>query len=215
MKTGSRSGRDLSIFLAAAVLGLAVLACSLPSRSNGQGQGTPPSTPPGSAAQGQDPPASTQPGGAAQSACLAGILPGTTTRDEVVALLGEPLAEESADGLATLLYASSSRGWFNSVVIQDQVVGLVSLLVGEDNPLAWSAVKAQYGAPAHTAYSNYLQGSMTYIYPDQGLSFIASQDSGCGFYSGMLCPHAVGRLPEYLGQGFARRRPVYPLVHEI
>jgi hypothetical protein len=160
MKTGSRRSHDLPFFLAATMLGLAVLACSLPTQSNGQGLGTP---------------TSTQPGGGAQAACLEGIFPGTTTRDAVVALLGEPVAVESEGDLETLLYASPLGGKFNSIVIQNRVVGLVSIVLGEDNPLAWSAVQAQYGEPAQTAYSNYLQGSLTYIYPDQGLAFVAAQ----------------------------------------
>ena len=169
MKTESRRSHDLPFILAATMLVLAMLACNLPTQSNSPDQATP------THASGQATPSPTQPGGAAQAACLAGIFPGTTTRDEVVALLGEPVAVEPEGDLETLLYASPLRGRFNSIVVQNRVVALVSMMVGEDNPLAWSAVKAQYGEPVHTAYSNYLQGSMTYIYPDQGLAFVASE----------------------------------------
>jgi len=176
MKTVSRRSHDLPFFLAATMLVLAMLACSLPTQSNSPDQGTP---------------TSTQPGSGGQAACLAGIFPGTTTRDEVVALLGEPVAVESEGDLETLLYASLLRGKFNSIVVQNQVVALVSMMVGEDNPLAWSAVKAQYGEPAHTAYSNYLQWSMTYIYPDQGLAFVASQGPDVVFIRECFVPMAL------------------------
>ena len=81
---------------------------------------------------------------------------------------------QTEDDLETLLYASPLHSQFNSIVVKNQVVGLVSILQAEDAPLAWSAVKAQYGQPSHTAYSTYLQGSLTYIYPDQGRAFVAS-----------------------------------------
>jgi hypothetical protein len=169
MKTESRRSHDLSFFLAATMLGLAMLACNLPGQSKNPGQGTPTN------GSNQRTPDSSQPGGGDLAACLAGIIPGTTTRDEAVALLGETLAVEPEGDLEYMLYASSLHGRFNSVVIQNQVVVLVSIMVAEDNPLAWSAVKAQYGEPPHTAYSNYMQWSMTYIYPDQGLALVASE----------------------------------------
>jgi hypothetical protein len=200
MKTGSRRSHDLSFILAATMLVFAMLACTcnLLTQPNSQGQGTPThasgqGTP--THGSGQGTPNSTQPGSGAQAACLAGIFPGTTTRDEVVALLGDPLAVEPEDNLETLLYASPLRGQFNSIVIQNQVVGLVSIMVSEDNPLAWSAVKAQYGEPAHTAYSNYLQGSMTYIYPDRGQAFVASPESDVVFIRECFIPMT---LEEYM-----------------
>jgi hypothetical protein len=200
MKRVSRRSHDLPFILAASMLGLAMLACTcnLLNQPNGQGQGTPThasgqATP--TKRPGQATPTSTQPGSAAQAACLAGIFPGTTTRDEVVALLGEPVAVEPEGDLETLLYASPLGGQFNSILVQNQVVGLVSMMVGEDTPLAWSAVKTQYGEPAHTAYSNYLQGSMTYIYPDQGQAFVASQGPDVVFLRECFVPMT---LEDYL-----------------
>jgi outer membrane protein assembly factor BamE (lipoprotein component of BamABCDE complex) len=189
MKTESRRNHDLSIFMAASMLVLAMLACNLPAQSNSPGQGTPAN------GSGQFTPNSTQLGSGALGACLAGIFPGTTTRDEVVALLGEPLAVEPEGDLETLLYASPLTRQFNSIVIQNQVVALVSIVMGEDNPLAWSAVKAQYGEPAQTAYSNYLQWSMTYIYPDRGMAFIASEGPDIVFIQECFVPMA---LEEYM-----------------
>ena len=193
MKTVFRRSHDLSFILAAAMLGFAMLACTcnLLNQTNGQGQATPThasgqGTP--THAPGQVTPTSTQPDGSVQAACLAGIFPGTTTRDEVVTLLGEPLAVELEGDLETLLYASPLNAQFNSIVVQNQAVALVSIVLGEETPLAWSAVQAQYGEPTHTAYSNYLQGSMTYIYPDQGLAFVASQASDVVFVRECFIP---------------------------
>jgi hypothetical protein len=163
--------------------------CNLLNQPNGQGQST------ATHGSGQATPNSTQPGNAAQAACLAGIIPGTTTRDEVVASLGEPLAVELEGDLETLLYASQLAGQFNSIVVQNQVVALVGIVLGEDTPLAWSAVKTQFGEPVHTTYSNYLDGSMTYIYPDQGQAFVASPESDVVFIRECFIPMA---LEDYL-----------------
>jgi len=192
MKTGSRRSHDLSFFLAATMLVLVMLACNLPNQSNSPDQGTPNST---------------QPGSGALAACLAGIFPGTTTRDEVVALLGEPLAVEPEGDLENMLYASPLRAQFNSIVIQNQVVALVSIMVGEDNPLSWSAVKAQYGEPAHTAYSNYLQWSMTYIYPDRGLAFVAAQGPDVVFIQECFVPMTLEDYMNTWGKSLPAENP--------
>jgi outer membrane protein assembly factor BamE (lipoprotein component of BamABCDE complex) len=189
MNTESRRSHDSSFYLVTTMLVLAMLACSLPAQSNSPGQDTPAN------GSGQGSPTSTQAGGGASAACLAGILPGMTTRDEVVALLGEPLAVEPEGDLEYMLYASPFRGKFNSVVIKNQVVVSVSIMVPEDNPLTWSAVKAQYGEPAHTTFSNYLQWSMTYIYPDRGLTFVASEGGDVVYIQECFVPMA---LEEYM-----------------
>lgn len=185
MKTGYRKNRDLSILIAPIVMVFAMLACNLPTQSNAPGQGTPTNGP------GQSTPTPTQPGGGGDAACLPGIFPGTTTRDEVVALLGDPLAVEPEGGIETLLYASPLRGQFNSIALQNQVVALVSIVLGEDNPQAWSDVKAQYGEPAHTAFSNYLQWSMTYVYPDRGLAFVADEGLDAVFIRDCFVPMSL------------------------
>jgi len=65
----------------------------------------------------------------------------------------------------------------------------------EENPLAWSAIKAQYGEPAKTTYSNYLQWSMTYIYPDRGLAFVAAEGPDVVFIQECFIPMT---LDEYM-----------------
>jgi len=212
MKTVSRRSHDVPFILAATMLGFTMLACTcnLLNQPNGQGQATPTnsqgqSTPTHGSAQST--PTSTQPGGGAQAACLAGIFPGTTTRDEAVALLGEPLAVEPEGDLETLLYASPLGGQFNSIVVQNQVVALVGIVLGEETPQAWSAVMAQYGEPAHTAYSNYLQGSMTYIYPDQGLAFVASPDSDVVFIQECFIPMTLENYMNTWGSSLPAENP--------
>lgn len=190
MKTVSRN-HELSVILAATMLVFAMLACNIPTQPNSQGQGTPtqpsdPGTPTHTSGPGT--PTSTQPGSGAQAACLAGIFPGTTTRNEAVASLGEPLGVVPDGDFETLLYASPLPRQYNSIVVQNQVVALVSIVLGEDNPQAWSAIKEQYGEPAHTTYNNYMEGSMTYIYPEKGQTFVASAEADSVFIRECFVP---------------------------
>jgi len=189
MKTVFRKSHDLSIILAVTVLILAMLACGKTTESDTGVKSTP------THGSNLGIPDSNQTGSSTQLACLAGITPGTTKQTEVVALLGEPLAAEPDGEYETLLYASPLPRQYNSIIVQNQVVVLVSVVLDEVNPLALSAILAQYGEPAHTTYSNYLQGSMTYIYPDKGLVFVASSEVNAVFIRQCFVPM---ELEEYM-----------------
>jgi len=110
-----------------------------------------------------------------QASCLKGIIPGTTTKAQVIALLGNPVSSQEDGDVEFLFFSSSSKTRLDSISLQNQVVVLVSALVGQANPLKWSEVKAQYGKPAKIGYSDYSEGSMAHIYPDRGVAFIADE----------------------------------------
>ncbi len=107
--------------------------------------------------------------------CFDGMVPGITSKAEAIALLGDPVAAQQEGRYESLQYASPLQGQYHTIYMTDQVVDWVSIVRAEDNPLAWSAVVAQYGGPAHTAYSTYLRGSRNFAYPDQGLNFVADE----------------------------------------
>lgn len=189
MKTVSRRGHDLSIILAVTVLILAMLACGNTTEPDTAVKSTPTNE------SNLSIPGSSQADSSPQLDCLAGITPGTTKRTEVITLLGEPLAAKPDDEYETLLYASPLPRQYNSIIFQNQVVALVSVVLDEDNPLALSAILAKYGEPAHTTYSNYQQGSMTYIYPDKGQTIVASSDVDAVFIRQCFVPM---ELEEYM-----------------
>jgi hypothetical protein len=201
MKTGSRRSHDLSFLLAASMLGLAMLACNLRAQSNSPDQGTP------TKGSGQATPTSTQPGGEAQADCLAGIFPGTTTRDKVVALLGEPAGTDKSAGVEVLFYPSPVGGVFNSISLQNETVAMLSVILGENNLLKWSTIQEEYGEPIHTTYSNYLQGSMTYIYPDQGLAFVAARGPDVVFIRECFVPMALADYMSTWGSSLPTEDP--------
>jgi hypothetical protein len=108
-------------------------------------------------------------------ACLTGVFPGKTTRDEVINLWGTPLGEEQEWTFNTLFYQSPLKGQYNTVYLENQVVSYISIVLSGDSPKSWLEVKAKFGEPAHTAYTTYIQGSRYYGYPTLGIAFIADQ----------------------------------------
>ena len=109
------------------------------------------------------------------SPCFAGITPGTSTRQDVINQLGEPL-KTSVDeqGIENLIYASSLDVLPNSVLIQQDKVVLIGKLVKEEG-LQLSAWIAQYGEPEQMTYSFLAQHTKTYLYPQYGFSVIVSE----------------------------------------
>ena len=123
-----------------------------------------------------EPAAPSSSGSTVGAECIKGIVPGKTTKEEAMTLLGYPLAAQPEGNLEVLQYASPTYGQLNSVAIQNGVVVLVSIVQAEDQPLAWSTVNAQYGAPSNTAYSDYMTGSKTHAFPDHGRAFIVDEN---------------------------------------
>ncbi len=159
MKTGNRKASSLSIACAGTMLVAAMLACNTPI-----------------------------PKPASEVVCYEGITPGQTTKGQVIALLGDPMSIGQEDINEILLYPSSFPRMFNTIILQNQVVVFMDVLVDAENALAYSAIKALYGEPGQITYTTYLQGSMTYIYPDKGRAFIADENADVVFTKQCFLP---------------------------
>jgi hypothetical protein len=142
-----------------------------------------------------------------QDACLPSIYPGKTTRDEVIALMGTPVSTEEGDGFAALLYPSPLALQNNIVYLENGVVSLVSLVLGSDTPVTWSSVRLQYGEPAHTAYTTYLQGSRYYAYPAQGLGYLADEDIDIVYIRDCFVPTTPENFLNSWGQSLLTEDP--------
>ncbi len=166
MKTGNRKASSLSIACAVTILMAAVLACNVPT-----------------------------PKPASEVVCYKGITPGQTKKVDVLALLGDPNRTEQDGANEILLYPSPFTRQFNTIIFQDQIVVLIDVVIGDEDALAFSAIKALYGEPGKIAYTNYLQGSMVYIYPDKGRAFIADENADIVFTKQCFFPMS---LDDYL-----------------
>lgn len=139
--------------------------------------------------------------------CLTGIFPGQTSRAEVVALLGDPIVSQQDGDYEALQYTSPLRGQYNTVYLLNQVVDWVSIALADEYPLTWSAVKAQYGEPIHTAYSDYLQGSRNFAFPEKGLNFIADDKLDIVFIQECFIPMSVGDYIKAYGDFLLQEDP--------
>lgn len=164
MQTVNKKNHDLSFIFTASLLIFVGLGCNFPLFAMNHIQ-----TPTTRNATEKEPTSTNEAG------CLSGIIPGTTTKTEAIALLGDPVTSRQDGDVEFLFFPSSIKAQFNSISVQNQVVSQVSVIVSENNPLMWSTVKAEYGEPGQTLYSNYSEGTMTYIFPDRGMAFIADE----------------------------------------
>jgi len=166
MKTEKKKTSSLSLASVVTVLVIAMLACNL-----------------------------STPKPANDFVCYKGITPGQTNKADVVALLGDPTRTEWDGADEILLYPSPFAKQSNTIIVQNQIVVLVDVLIGDDDALTFSAIKALYGEPSHIAYTNYLQGSMTYVYPDKGQAFIADENGDIVYTKQCFLPMS---LEDYL-----------------
>ncbi|MCB2209866.1 hypothetical protein KQH62_03125 [bacterium] len=109
------------------------------------------------------------------SACISGILPGISSSDDVINQFGEPtsrFAEE--ENTETFEYPSSLESIPNSFVIQNDTVILIGRSL-EENELSLADLVSRYGEPEQSVYSYFMQGSMTYLYPQTGLAAVVNE----------------------------------------
>lgn len=127
----------------------------------------------------------------ARAECIKGVIPGQTSRTQVLATLGNPLATEQSIGLDTLFYASAIYGQLNSIVVQNDMVVLLSVVQPEESLPKWSNIKAQHGEPTHTAFSNYSKGTKTFAFPEEGISYIADETMDRVFVQNCFVPMSL------------------------
>lgn len=185
MKTVFRSS---SLLLALSLILLALTACNL-------GASASPTDPPPVDEPTAEVAAPVEPTTSAVSTaivCFPGIVPGQTTRDEVIAVLGEPdginpAGEEMPASLESLAYPSSVEGLNDVVLLQDGKVLLAGKGLDSDS-LTVRKVKELYGEPEQITFSYFMMEALTYLYPSKGLSFIVQPEGDLVLYQQCVAP---------------------------
>lgn len=191
MKTVHLNKASISLMIVVLALAVASLACS----TSGSPTARPASIPPSQTAR------------SASADCLEGVYPGVTTREQVVGSFGEPASAETNESQEMLLYAAREPGQFHTIVLQNNVVGLISVILDEKNPLAWSSVKKQYGSPAITTFSHYLEGTRAFIYPERGQSFVALPDLDTVLARECFAPMTADEFMSSWGKSLPQENP--------
>jgi hypothetical protein len=114
----------------------------------------------------------------AESPCIAGVVPGLSSREDVLDVLGQPKVLRIEKDLGELLeYESWVEEMPDTVIIQDGKVALVGVLADEDGE-ALADLKARFGEPEQAVFSYLMQGLRTYLYPQQGFAAVVSEEDG-------------------------------------
>lgn len=108
-----------------------------------------------------------------------GIIPGKTTRAEVVKILGEPAETRQANNLDWYGYPTQDDMFYNGIGFDqnDIVTAMLIHVFSEENYLLSNA-QAEFGEPEKITYSEYAQGTKTYIFASKGAALTAYEDSG-------------------------------------
>lgn len=187
MTTASRNKLS-DHFLLATLLGSLLLgACSVATPQQPAASQVTPT----SAAQGAAPQESLK-----ADACLAGIIPGQSTREDAIAALGEPESAETSQetGDEILAFPATDQAFPISVLLREGVVALIGVSVDEQT-LSLTEVLATYGEPESTTFSNFMMHAMTYLYPTAGVAFVVLPDSDIVLYQQCVQPMT---LDEYM-----------------
>ncbi len=139
--------------------------------------------------------------------CLGGIVPGVTTREEVIAVLGQPSIHENEGNQESLYYSSGTKGIFNSVLVEQGVAYYTSKLLGEQEGLRLSNIVDKLGDPEYLAYSYFVAGSKTYLYPELGVSFIADPNMDIVFIQDCFVPQDLASFLAAYGENLPEENP--------
>ncbi len=136
--------------------------------------------------------------------CLPEIVPGETSREDVLRLMGEPLASEIAeDGSETLSFTSDVEFIPNAVLIMEDIAQSTSAL-NRDESLTLPAIQEKFGEAEEITYSYFSQGTLTYLYPQQGFAVIAEPEGGQVYWMECYVPMY---LEDYMS-GFGSALPM-------
>lgn len=102
------------------------------------------------------------------------IVPGQTTKDQVIQKLGNPLETSvTATDSGTLFYKSTVNTMNDSVYITSGTVTLIKEIVSYKDTRTITDITNVYGIPIYSLFSA-VPGTKLYIYPDKGTAFVGN-----------------------------------------
>ena len=120
--------------------------------------------------------------------CLPEIVPGETSREDVLRLMGEPLASEiTEDGSEILTFASDVELIPNAVFLMEDIAQSTSALNRDENTTL-TTIQEKFGEAEETTYSYFSQGTLTYLYPQQGFAVVAEPEGGQVYWMECFVP---------------------------
>jgi len=204
MKTASENHKVFAILLFVSFLMVSILACRIP----GIGRQTEEEPQAGLEQWGEDQIADENRDESEPALpCYPGIVPVRSTRVEVIGLLGQPVFNEQEGITERLFYSSPISGQNHIIELEDDLVSYISMVFAEGQIPRLSEVQAKLGQPEHTAYSTYLRGTRTYLYPGQGLLLIADPLMDAVFIQECFATQSLGEFMARHGVGLPEKDP--------
>lgn len=108
------------------------------------------------------------------------LVPGKSTKREIVDILGTPKKESVTDNNSALLeYDSDSSVYNNQITLDNGVVDIIKEIVTLKNPKYAQEIKKAYREPKYVLYgSDSYAGFNLYVYPENGIAYLGSSHNG-------------------------------------
>jgi len=108
-----------------------------------------------------------------QAVDLSWVLPGKTSKDEVISKLGTPIKDDLTTNNETLYYNSTSKTRNNQIILEDESVVLVKEMISYLDSKKVSSITTSYGISTDSLFGpDSAGGNKLYIYPDKGIAYI-------------------------------------------
>lgn len=122
-----------------------------------------------------------------------GIIPGTSSKEDVIEALGTPIIENKVEKYDQLEFKSDNPNYNNETLIEeDKVVFIKKIVVKNENIMA-QEIKSKYGEPTNILYSHKSSiGINLYVYPEKGIAYIAHGASGILYEIWYFVPTTIG-----------------------
>jgi hypothetical protein len=106
-------------------------------------------------------------------ASLEKLIPGKTTRGEVITLLGQPRQDIQGTSNETLVYGATSKTLSHQIIIEGGIVTMVKEMISYGDTEKVSDITKVYGLSTFSLYGQGSEGgSKLYVYPDKGIAYI-------------------------------------------
>lgn len=103
---------------------------------------------------------------------------GKSTKEEVIKILGSPIAEKTAGNFDVLTFGSSSPTRPDQVFIKQNIVQMTKEIISFQDQRKAEAIKNNNGVASNILYgSDALAGFYLFVYPDKGLAYLGNPNS--------------------------------------
>lgn len=107
-----------------------------------------------------------------------GIVPGQSKSADVVSILGEPVNRETLEAYEIYSYQSQDEMSSHQVALKDDIVQMIGVITSPEENYTLETALSQYGEPEKVTYSYLMQGAMTYIFANHGVTIVALEEGG-------------------------------------